>query len=96
MRPLKSMILTGCFFLSTFRGGLLSANAQGEAHGENFLGNFVEPLGILTFTCLSATLTLGLLMPRDRKKFFPWHRRLAYATLASALTHIFFIIASHF
>ncbi len=43
-------------------------------------------LGFLTIALLLATAALGLLMRRGRATF-KWHRRVAIATVVSALVH---------
>ena len=72
--------------------GLAWANGD-EYEKESFLEELVEPLGVLTIICLAVTFLLGRFMPRNRKNFFPWHKRMAWITTCSAAVH-FLLVAS--
>jgi preprotein translocase subunit SecG len=83
-----------CVLLTSVTLGYCAA-AAGNAFaggGYGFGSHFspymlIRPMGILTFCCMVSTLLLGIFMPKNRKKFFPWHKRLAYLTITSAVLH---------
>ena len=69
---------------------------QHEDHNGHFsMALLVAPLGIATFILMFATLLAGVFMKRNRKRLFPWHRRLAVLTLVVAATHVLFVILAH-
>ncbi len=69
--------------------------ANGE-HGEgSSLSGLIEPLGIVTLVLLATTLTVGLLMKKNRRVLFPLHRTLAFITLASAVFHGLLVLLAH-
>ena len=77
-----------------------AAYANGEGYGQvaesgEGLEEIIEVLGITTLTCLIITLTLGLLMPKARKKIFPWHRRMGFITVISGILHGVMILTFH-
>jgi hypothetical protein len=55
--------------------------------GRPGLASFIAPLGMSTYSLLLATLLAGTFMKRNRTLLFPWHRRLAVATLMLATIH---------
>lgn len=57
-------------------------------NGHFSTASLIVPLGISTFTLLLITLAAGLFMKKNRKLLFPWHRRLAVATLFLAIAHV--------
>jgi len=85
---MKKSLLSAAVFLAA---GLMSAPAfagDGVASGAiSFIDKLLIPLGITTFILLAGTVTLGKLMPKNRKVLFKWHKILAFTTLAVAATH---------
>jgi len=69
--------------------------ANGEYGEGSSLSALIEPLGIVTLVLLVTTLTMGLLMKRNRRVLFPLHRTLAFITLASALFHGLLVLLAH-
>ena len=61
---------------------------EGEHHQHEGIGEFVEPLGITTFTFLGLTAIAGALMRRKPKVLRKAHIYLAVATIVLALIHI--------
>ena len=55
----------------------------------------VKPAGVLTILSLFSTLTLGLIMKKNRKVIFPWHRRCAFFTGACAIIHSTLVALLH-
>ena len=66
-----------------------------DAHNNSSIKSIIAPLGIVTLVFLIATLTLGFLMPKNRKKLFPWHRKIAIVTMIVAITHGAFVLIFH-
>ena len=74
--------------------------ANGDIHNHQSENQFdfssiIVPLGITTLICLIATLILGLLMPKNRKILFPWHKGIAFITLILALMHGVMVLIFH-
>jgi len=59
------------------------------------LSKLIEPLGILTLVLLLSTASTGLLMKRNRKLLFKWHKRIAAVTVVSALCHAALVLLLH-
>lgn len=57
--------------------------------------SIIVPLGIATLLGVFITLTLGLVMHKNRKLLFPWHRRSALTTGVLALTHASLVLFFH-
>ncbi len=72
-----------------------AALAHGEEHSHFDFSRLIIPAGITTFIFMFLTLTLGLLIKKNRKIFFPWHRRLAFLTIAMAVIHVSLILLLH-
>jgi hypothetical protein len=51
------------------------------------IAKLIKPAGVLTILSFFSTLTLGLIMKKNRKVIFPWHRRSAFITGACAIIH---------
>jgi hypothetical protein len=82
--------------LNMAMAGRLYANGHGhQAAGHFKPAELIEHLGALTFLSLIATFIPGQLMPKNRKTFFPWHKRMAVITLIVALTHITMVLLFH-
>jgi len=74
----------------------LIANGGSQNHEHSLSwGSLVEPLGIATFVLLACTLTLGLLMKKNRRVLLPLHRALAFITLTSAICHALLVLFAH-
>ena len=58
-------------------------------------GKLIEPLGILTLVLLLTTACAGILMKKNRKLLFKWHKRMAAATVISALCHAALVLFFH-
>jgi len=76
------------------------ALADETGHGQNSQNNLsiqsiIVPLGILTLILLISTLTLGFSLPKNRKRLFPWHRKLAIVTIIVAIVHATFVLIFH-
>ena len=71
------------------------ALANGEGGGESGGGALIVTMGVITLTLLIITFLLGLFMPKDRKKLFPWHKRLAWVTAASGIIHASLVLFLH-
>jgi hypothetical protein len=56
---------------------------------------FIVPLGVATIFSIVTTLTLGLKMAKNKAAIFPWHRRMASATLLLALCHATMVMIFH-
>jgi hypothetical protein len=56
---------------------------------------FIVPLGMSTYALLLATVLAGAFMKRNRQLLFPWHRRLALATLLLATLHGLLVLLAH-
>jgi hypothetical protein len=65
------------------------ADAPAHEHDNGHLGTgaLIVPLGISTFVLLTSTVLVGFLQKGNRKLLFPWHKRLAVATLLVAISH---------
>jgi hypothetical protein len=75
-----------------------SEHVHQDAHN-NSQDNFsitilVKPAGVVTILALFSTLTLGLMMKKNRK-VFPWHRRCAFFTGACAIIHSTLVALLH-
>jgi thiol peroxidase len=57
-----------------------------EEHGFAWDG-LVVPFGIATLSLAILTACAGLLMPKNRKVLFRWHKRLAAATIVAGVCH---------
>lgn len=94
--PLSLSILTMLMTSPVFAGGDHGHNGHGvEAAGALTYGSIIAPLGILTLLGLLTTLTLGLNMHKNRKRLFPWHRRVAITTVTLALVHASLVLFFH-
>lgn len=85
------------FFSFVLTCGVL-ANGDVHIHQSDKQFDFsstIVPLGITTLICLIVTLTLGLIMPKNRKILFSWHKRIAFITLILALMHVFMVLIFH-
>lgn len=49
--------------------------------------SLMGPLGILALVCLVITLTLGLLVKKNRRRLLPWHLRIGLITVIVAIVH---------
>ena len=83
MKRFRSAI-SGFILVATAVGHVL-AN-EGHAHAVSW-GSLVVPFGIATLSLAALTALLGLLMPKNRKLLFKWHRRFAVATLVAGVCH---------
>lgn len=54
---------------------------------EVVVSQLIVPFGIATLALVATTVTLGLLMPRNRPMLFRWHRRTAITALVCGLCH---------
>lgn len=77
---------------SVFANGSIDNHQSGNLF--NF-SNVIAPLGIITLICLITTFTLGLLMSKNRKVLFPWHKRISFTTLILALMHGTMVLIFH-
>jgi hypothetical protein len=87
-------LLTVCCIASgqpRVKGTGQSEHVQQDDHNhsqDNFsIAKLIKPAGVLTILSLFSTLTLGLIMKKNRKVIFPWHRRCAFLTGACAIIH---------
>jgi hypothetical protein len=89
----------GVYILYLALPPIVYGNGDGHHHGEHAVRFSVQtlivPLGLTTLACLASTLALGLRMSRNRKAIFPWHRGLAFTTLALALVHAILVLLFH-
>ena len=63
-----------------------------QAAGHFSIAVLIKPAGIVTAIFLFTTLTLGLLMKKNRKVIFPWHRRCAIVTGCVAIVHVLLVM----
>ena len=97
MKNIKLYILF-LFIWSVVIAGISYANGPGhehQGHDHFSLSSLIVPLGITTLVCLISTFVLGLMMPKNRKALFPWHKRMAIITLISAITHGTMVLFFH-
>ncbi len=59
------------------------------------IAKLIKPAGVLTILSLFSTLTIGLMMKKNRKVIFPWHRRCAFLTGACAIIHSTLVALLH-
>jgi hypothetical protein len=79
---------TGAFLMVWAMASSAFAGGRGNGHGNDAgFGGIIIFLGVMTFAFLLTTFILGIFMPKNRKALFPWHKRLGYITLISALAH---------
>jgi len=86
------------FILNAVIAGTIYADGAGyehQVHGSFSPRTLIVPLGVITFFCLISTLLLGLSMPKNRKRLFPWHKRLAAITLIMAIIHATMALIFH-
>ncbi len=91
MKGFRSAI-SGFILVVTAVGHVL-AN-EGHAHAVSW-GSLVVPFGIATLSLAVLTALLGLLMPKNRKLLFKWHRRFAVATLVAGVCHATLVLLFH-
>lgn len=66
------------------------------AHEHSFaLGSLIVPFGVATLTLAALTALAGLLMPKNRKVLFPWHKRLAATTILLGVCHATLVFIFH-
>jgi hypothetical protein len=69
---------------------------QNHDHGAGISTfGLIRPAGILTFSLLVLTVTVGLLRRKRPKLLFKWHKRLGIATLVAAALHLLVILMAH-
>jgi hypothetical protein len=72
----------------------LAALAQeGEDHFAAW--QLIEPLGVTTLSLLLVTAAMGLFMRRKPALLHKWHKRIAFATVAAAVTHAALVFLFH-
>ena len=94
----KQFYIAAFLFLGFMLTGGVFENGNIHNHQSEHQFDFstiIVPLGITTLICLIATLTIGLLMPKNRKILFPWHKRMAFMTLILALMHGVMVLIFH-
>jgi len=75
-----------------------AAYANGNEHiseEESIFKELIEVLGFSTLCLLLLTFFLGRNMAKNRQKFFPWHKKLAYTAVIFALTHATLVFLFH-
>ena len=86
---LKPAVLPAVLFFNCLNAVKVFAD-EGSVH-KRFFGvdpdKLIAPLGAVTLVCVTTVLILGLYIKKNRKKFLPWHQRLAFAALTVALIH---------
>lgn len=99
---MKRIIPWSLSFLTLFMTSPVFAGGDHahESHGAEVAtglsySSIIVPLGIATLLGVFITLTLGLVMHKNRKLLFPWHRRSALTTGVLALTHASLVIFFH-
>lgn len=55
----------------------------------------VKPFGATTLTLLILTACTGYFMRKKPKVLHKWHKRLAYTTVAVALSHAVLVLLTH-
>jgi len=91
-------ILYGCIFLLIILSSFAFAEGTGhgqQAHNGLTIQGVIAPLGIATLILLISTLALGFSLPKNRKKLFPLHKKIAIATITVAVIHASAVLFYH-
>lgn len=88
--PEKYLVL-----LPQFGGSIENApHNDTHVHG-SITARFIEPLGITTLTLLMLTFLAGIFRRKAPKLLFTWHKRLAFATVISAIAHAIMVFITN-
>ncbi len=93
-------IVTASMVITLLLKGLVFSTPHVFAHEQDsslIIDNtlIIRTLGATTLFFLVITFLLGRRLLRDRKKFFPWHKRAAYVTVTLAVIHLLSVIILH-
>ena len=95
---LMKAILGGCIFILIVISGIAFADETGhgqQSHNGFTMQSVIAPLGIVTLILLISTFILGFLVPKNRKKLFPLHRKMAITTIVVAVIHASVVFIFH-
>ncbi len=96
----RLIIVTVSMVITLLLKGLVCSTPYVFAHEQDsslIIDNtlVIQTLGATTLFFLVITLLLGRRLLRDRKKFFPWHKRAAYVTVILGVIHLLSVIILH-